>query len=504
LPDDSGFFYTAHPKLGTVPKGEERYHEKTYFHKIGTKPISDKQIFGDGRPKEDMTVLYLSVDGRWLIISASLDWERYDLYLYDTKTCKTSDLIVGYNAKFEIVFTKEHMLLFTNYQAPNYRILYSDLKTPPNDLKLWKRLIPERKHNIDYYWLTTDKILVAYQINGSVKGYEFDYCGKEIAVIPMPKHASLTEISANKYETEYFYTYASFITPQVTMHYNPETRKYSELFRLKSTLNETDYEVKQEWFHSKDGTKVPMYIIHHRNIKLDGKNPTILSGYGGFESSNLPYFLRNLVPWLMRGGIFAIANIRGGGEFGKTWHTSAIRKNKQKSYDDFIAAAEHLIAKNYTNNQHLGIQGGSNGGLLVSTVAVQKPNLFKAVVSQVPLTDMVRFPKFLIASRWISEYGDPNDPKELKYILRYSPYHNVDKRKNYPAFLFTTAVNDTRVHPMHAYKMGALLQSLNGKEPVLIYTQNSAGHTGAQTMSRLYKNQARVLAFFAEQLDLKV
>lgn len=502
LPDDSGFFYTAHPKIGTVPKGEERYHEKTYFHKLGTKPTSDKLIFGNGRPKEDMLSLHLSIDGRWLIISASLDWECNDLYLYDTKTAKTTDLIVGYDANFDIVFTKKHILLFTNYQAPNCRILYSNLKTPPNGLKLWKNFIPERKYKIDNFWVTTNRILVTYQINVSIKGFEFDYNGKEIADLPIPKHASLMGISANKYEAEYFYSYATFITPQVTMHYNPETRKCSELFRLKSTLNETDYEVKQEWFHSKDRTKVPMYIIHHRNVKLDGKNPTILSGYGGFESSNLPYFLRNLVPWLMKGGIFAIANIRGGGEFGKTWHTSAIRKNKQKSYDDFIAAAEHLITKQYTINQRLGIWGGSNGGLLVSAVAVQRPDLFKAVVPQVPLTDMVRFPKFLIASRWISEYGDPNDPKELKYILKYSPYHNVDKDKNYPAFLFTTAVNDTRVHPMHAYKMGALLQSLNSNEPILIYTQNSSGHTGSLTMSRFYKNQARVLAFFAEQLSL--
>jgi prolyl oligopeptidase len=272
---------------------------------------------------------------------------------------------------------------------------------------------------------------------------------------------------------------------------------------MKSSINTTDYLVKQEWFKSKDGTRVPMFIVHRKNVRLNGKNPTILYGYGGFESSATPYFLRPWIPWLSRGGIYVIANIRGGGEFGKTWHTDGIKENKQKSFDDFIAAAQHLINKKYTNHQHLGISGASNGGLLVSAVAVQKPELFRAVVSQVPLTDMVRFPDFLIASRWASEYGDPKNPLDLKYILKYSPYHNVKKTKRYPAFLFTTGEDDTRVHPMHAYKMAAILQSLDNKGLILVYTEPSTGHQGSLTMSSFYKDVARIIAFFAEQLGLK-
>jgi prolyl oligopeptidase len=502
MPDETGFYYTKHPDRGSVAANELRYYQKAYYHKLGTKPSSDKEIFGGGRPKEEGYGLELSNDGRWLAISATQDWERNDLYMYDSKSGKLTNLIVGYQAQFEITFTNERVLLYTNYKAPNYRVLSASLDNfilPPDK---WGKFIPERKNKLSGYAITKDQLLAIYLINATAQGIRFDLNGKETGKLTLPKHASLSYICARREETEFFYDYQSFTTPGIINHYNPATRIISVYYRNRSTINESDYLIKQEWFKSKDGTQVPMFIVHHKGLRLNGKNPTILYGYGGFEMSNLPFFLRHLTPWLSRGGVYAIANIRGGGEFGKTWHTGGIKKYKQKSYDDFIAAAQYLITKKYTNNKKIGILGASNGGLLVSAVAVQTPELFKAVVSQVPLTDMVRFPKFLIASRWKSEYGDPDNPEDLKYILKYSPYHNVKNSKNYPAFLFITAENDTRVHPMHAYKMAALLQSKENKEPVLVYTENSTGHQGSLTMSRFYKDQAKILTFFVEQLGL--
>ncbi|MEX1995349.1 MAG: prolyl oligopeptidase family serine peptidase [Candidatus Saccharimonadales bacterium] len=503
MPDETGFYYTKHPVPGSVPKGEERYHQKAYYHQLSSVPSSDNEVFGKGRPKEDMLRLELSVDGRFLVISVSQNWERNDLYLYDTRLQKVTDLLVGYDAQFGLAFTDKRAFLCTNYKASNSRILSADQYKLPTNPNQWENFIPERKHKLEWYQITKDQILAVYLIDAGEKAVSFDLKGKETGKLPMPDHASLLRIGARREEDEFFYEFASFTTPGVTCHYSPTHRKITEFDRMGSLLNESNYLVKQKWFKSKDGTKVPMFIVHHKSLKLNSKNPTILYGYGGFESSVTPHFLRAFVPWLEKGGIYASANIRGGGELGKTWHTGGIKKNKQKSYDDFTAAAEHLISKKYTSNKHLGILGASNGGLLVSVVGVQRPELFKAIVSRVPLADMVRFPNLLIASRWIAEYGDPTKPEDLSNILKFSPYHNVKKDVEYPAFLFTTADNDTRVDPMHARKMTALLQGVNSNNPILLYTESSAGHMGSITMSRFYRDQARVLAFFIKQLGLE-
>lgn len=501
--DESGFYYTKYPNPGSVPKREERYHQKVYYHKVGTSSNSDKEIFGKGRPKEDMLWLELSVDDMYLVISASQNWERNDLYLYDVRSKKTKNLLVGFEAQFGLTFTNNKALLSTNYKTPNLRILSADKNNLPTHPNQWKSFIPERKHKIGWYQITKKQVLIVYLKDAVLQGVCFNLDGKETSKLPMQEHSSILEIGANRDEAEFFYQSASFVSPGVTHHYDPSTAKITKFDRMKSALDETNYVTKQEWFRSKDGTKIPLFIVHHKELKLSGKNPTILYGYGGFEVSLTPGFLRSFVPWLENGGVYVSANIRGGGEFGKDWHLGAIKENKQKSYDDFIAAAEHLISKKYTSSQYLGILGASNGGLLVSAVAVQRPELFKAVVSQVPLTDMVRFPELLIASRWTPEYGDPGQAEDLENILKFSPYHNVKDNKEYPAFLFTTAENDSRVDPMHARKMTALLQNTNTKNPVLLYTESSTGHTGSLTMSRFYKNHARVLAFFADTLKLR-
>ncbi len=271
---------------------------------------------------------------------------------------------------------------------------------------------------------------------------------------------------------------------------------------MDNPIDPEDYIVKQEWYASKDGERIPMFIFHKKDLKLDGSNPTILYGYGGFGNCEVPYFAKGFVPWIERGGIYAIANIRGGGEFGEMWHKAGIKELKQNCFDDFIAGAEYLISKKYTTNDHLGILGGSNGGLLVSAVAVQRPDLFKAVCSRVPLTDMVRFPKFGMALRWIHEYGNPEVKSELENILKWSPYHNVKVGIEYPNFLFTTANKDTRVDPLHARKMAALLHETNKQNSVFIFTESDAGHGSGKPVAKFVETQALVLSFFAKKLDL--
>ena len=318
----------------------------------------------------------------------------------------------------------------------------------------------------------------------------------------MPKYSNLAGLSARREEEEFFYGVDSFIFPRIVYRYDPSSKSYSEFKKINNPINPDDYEVQQEWYISKDTTKVPMFIFHKKGIELNGNNPTILYGYGGFNSCETPSFMRNWVPWIQRGGIFAIANIRGGGEFGDAWHKAGIKEHKQNSFDDFIAGAEHLISRKYTNREHIGILGGSNGGLLVSAVGVQRPELFGAVCSRVPLTDMVRFPKFGIAIRWIHEYGNPEVKKELKNILTWSPYHNVKEGTRYPDFLFTTANKDTRVDPLHARKMAAMIQGANIDNKVLVFTEMDAGHGSGKPIIKIVESQALVRSFFAQKLGL--
>lgn len=501
LPDESGFFYTRFPDPGTVPAGEERLHNKVYFHKLGAS--SDRMVFGQGRNKEEMLGLELSHDGAKLVISAQRDWVRNDLYIYDVKRRKLEDLITGLDGWFSVDLAEQKTFLYTNYGAPNGKILAAELPDLPKKLDEWNEVVPESDIKLEWMQPTADRLLLTYLTDAVQRTYVHDYSGRRLQELKIPKNASVLSVSASSREKEFFYEYVSYVSPGVITRYDPEKDAYEEYSRMGALIDPDDYEVKQEWFKSKDGTGVPMFIVHRKGLSKDGTNPTILGGYGGFEVSNIPRFLRAYTPWLERGGVYAVANIRGGGEFGKSWHKDGIRSKKQNSYDDFIAAAEHLINSKYTSPRHLGISGASNGGLLVNAVAVQRPDLFKAVDSGVPLADMVRFPHSLIASRWISEYGDPAVRDDLKNILSFSPYHNVKPNQEYPAFFFTTAEHDTRVHPFHARKMAALLQRVNQTNPVLIYTDLSSGHMGSLTMTNFYKNEAMTLAFFAKELGLK-
>ncbi len=504
LPDESGLFYAHNPKPGTVPKNEESLHMKVYFHKLGDDQESDQLIFGKDRPKEDMIGLSLSPDGRYLGMNISLTWSENDIYIYDTFTKEVKPLFVGIKSLLSVRFLSDKVLLETNYGANNFRILsntYDDIYKP---LIEWQEFIPERSAVIETIAVTSEKILIQYLVDACSEVVIFDYKGNEIGKIPLPKYSSLEGISSNREEKEFFYGVDSFLFPKITFRYDPTTLQYVEYRRTENPINPDEYEVKQEWYKSNDGTDVPMFIFHRKDINMNGLNPTLLYGYGGFGNTQTPAFMRNWITWIARGGIFAIANIRGGGEFGEHWHKSGIKDKKQNTFDDFIYAAKYLISEKYTDNKHLGIIGGSNGGLLVSAVGVQEPELFAAVCSRVPLTDMVRFPKFGMAIRWVHEYGNPDIKEDLERILKWSPYHNVKVGTKYPPFLFTTADKDTRVDPLHARKMAATLMAANKDNKILIFTEFDAGHGPGKPIKKIVEIQSLILTFFKHHLGLKL
>jgi prolyl oligopeptidase len=504
LPDDSGFFYTRNPRPGTVPKNEEHLHTKVYFHKLGDDSDNDELIFGKDRPKDDMTNIRLSPDGKYLAIHVAQTWTENDVYIYDTKTKETKLLTVSMSAKFQVRFLKYKILIYTNYKSNNYRILwasYEDLFKPMDE---WSEFISEREYLLQSFLITKSKILVQYLVNASSQFIEFDHNGKEVGKINLPEHSSLAGFSGRIEEEEFFYGVNSFVFPKILYRYDPETSKYSEYRKTENPINPDEFEVKQEWFESKDKTKVPMFIFHKKGIELGGTNPTILYGYGGFGNNETPSFMRNWIPWIQRGGVFAVANIRGGGEFGESWHKDGIKEKKQNSFDDFASAGEYLISKKYTSKEHFGILGGSNGGLLVSAVGIQRPDLFGAICSKVPLTDMVRFHKFGIGIRWVHEYGNPDIKEELENILKWSPYHNVKENIQYPSFLFTTANKDTRVDPLHARKMAAMLEGANSNNEVFVFTEMEAGHGPGKPIVKIVENQAIILSFFSKKLGLKI
>ncbi len=347
LPDDSGFYYSRNPQPGTVPKNEEHLHGKIYFHKLGDDPNNDELIFGKDRPKDDMLNVSISLDGRYLAIHPTNTWTRNDIYVYDKETKITTPLVTGIDAKFGLGFLEDKAIIRTNYNANNERVLsvpLDKLFTPIDD---WQELIPEREHLLESLPATKSKLIGIYSVDAYSKTVIFDHDGKEIGQIPMPKYSSIAGFSARPDEEEFFYGVDSFTFPKVEYRYDPNKNDYEPYRKTENPIDPENYVVKQEWYESKDGTKIPMFIFHRNDVS--GVAPTILRGYGGFNNSMNPMFMRTWVPWIERGGVLAIPCIRGGGEFGKKWHEGGIKDKKQNSFDDFIVAAEYLIQKGYTD-----------------------------------------------------------------------------------------------------------------------------------------------------------
>jgi prolyl oligopeptidase len=511
--DNSGFYYNLHPKKGEVPEGEEVYHVKAYYHVLGSEPATDKMIFdpaslGPGHKPQEIPFLQLADDDdRWLLSSVFEGYAKTELFLQDLKAGTPP---VEVTTRKEFLYSGEifqgRLYITTNEDAPRFRVFIVDAANPKREN--WKEIIPQSDAVLQNLSVVGGKLFGQYEQNASSKLKLFELDGKLLGDIALPAIGTAAGFGGRWDRNELFYGFQSFTIPASVYQVDLASRESTLWDRVHAPIDPSQYQSKQVWFTSKDGTKVPMFLFHKKGITLDGKNPTLLTGYGGFNITQTPSFVAGRFVWLDHGGVYAIANLRGGGEFGEDWHRAGMLGNKQNVFDDFIAAAEFLIADGLTDKDHLAIQGGSNGGLLTGAALTQRPELFRAVVCQVPLLDMLRYQNFRIAKLWIPEYGSAEDPKQFDWLYAYSPYHHVKAGGEYPSIMFMTADSDMRVDPMHAKKMSALMQAeaKNGqsrKRPILLRIEPKAGHGAGKPVSKQIEEGVDIYSFLFWQLGVK-
>ncbi len=482
--ENEGFYYSTYE----VPEGENRLtyktiHHSLFYHKLGTPQSEDKFIFGGAQQPHRYIGGYVTEDDRYLVISAAETTTGNELYIKDlTRNTPIVPVVKGYESEQSIVDNDGSTLyIYTNRNAPNYRLVKVDAKNPgPGH---WEDVIPETKNvmsvsSVGGYFFGT------YMVDVKDKVIQFDKAGNKIREVELPTSGNVGGFGGREDQKELYYGFTSFTYPSTLYHYDIEKGTSSLYWQPDLQFNPEDYVTKQVFYKSKDGTQIPMYIVYKKGIALTGKNPTYLYGYGGFNASLMPSFSSTRMVWLNHGGIYAQANIRGGGEYGQAWHEAGTKMHKQNVFDDFIAAAEYLIAEKYTSSPYLAIAGGSNGGLLVGAVMTQRPDLMQVALPWAGVLDMLRYNSFTAGAGWASDYGTAEDSKEMfEYLLGYSPLQNVEKGTKYPATLVWTADHDDRVVPAHSFKFAAALQAANaGDHPTLIQIQHNAGHgTGMNT-----------------------
>ena len=504
LPDGSGFYYTRYPQPGDVPEGEENYHRHLYFHRLGRDYHEDQKIFGEGRDPREFVSASLSKDGRYLLLHAST-FGRTWVYLMDRQSPKPEFLpiIENVEAETECQILLDRLICSTNLDAPNYRIVAASLEHPQSEH--WKTIIPEGKDAISGFRVIGGTLFVRYNHHAHHLIRRYDLAGRELGTVDVPDMSTLSVPSGELDGDEAFIRAESFTAPPRVYRYDLKQQKLEPFISIRAPLDPSRFEVKQVWYPSTDGVRVSMFLIYPKGLQRNGKNPTLLYGYGGFNISLTPRFLAARLFWVEQGGVVAIPNLRGGGEYGERWHRAGMRDKKQNVFNDFIQAAAWLIENRYTNSKRLAIQGGSNGGLLVGAVLTQRPGMFAAVHSAVPLMDMIRYTKFLIARLWIPEYGDPDKPEDFKWLYAYSPYHHVRKGIRYPAVLITTALSDSRVHPSHALKMAAMLQWANASEkPIFLRVETEAGHGVGKPVTKRAEEAADVYTFLTWAVGMPV
>ncbi len=494
LPDKSGLYLTRR-----TPEGP-----RVYFHKIGTNAGDDVEIFGKGYGPEMIISGSVSIDGRYLVITVNYGSAatKTEVYVQDLKNKGPIVPIVNdVTSAFYPVIAGDKIYLRTNWNAPNWRVLEVDLKNPGRDH--WREILPEGEGVLQNLSAVGGKLTVSviHDVVDRVKIYDTN--GKLVREINPPTLGSLSGLSGNWESTEAFFGFSSFHIPTTTYRYDVASGRQTVWFQSKVPFPTDRYEVKQVWYKSKDGTRIPMFVAHAKGLKLDGSHPALLTGYGGFNLSSMPGFSAFAATWISNGGVYALANLRGGGEFGEAWHHAGMRDKKQNVFDDFIAAGEWLVQNKYTSPQRLAIAGGSNGGLLMGAMLTQRPDLFAAVICRYPLLDMLRYDKFLVARYWVPEYGSADNPEEFKYIYAYSPYQHVKPGTRYPAVLFISGDSDTRVAPLHARKMTALMQADNASDkPILLHYETTTGHSGGTPVGKQIDNTTDELNFLMWQLKM--
>ncbi len=503
-PGGSGFYYTRYPAPGGVPAGEENYHQHLYHHRLGDDWQSDAKLFGAGREMTEEINVSLSPDGRWLLVMAFLGWSQSSLYVRDLSQPDSElfPIVEGVDAIFYGEMLHDHLYILTNESAPHYRIMDVDLNQPQREN--WREIIPERQDTtIVGFSIVGERLILdgLHAVSSSVSVHQLD--GTREGSIALPPLGSVTGLDGEWNGTAVYVGYESYTTPPTVYRYQLENGELEVWAKVDAPVDTSQFEVRQVRYNSKDGTPIPMFIVAPKGLTLNGNNPTVLSGYGGFNISRTPLFTRTILAWLERGGVYAAANLRGGGEFGEDWHRAGMLDKKQNVFDDFIAAAEYLIDAGYTSPNRLAIEGRSNGGLLVGAAVTQRPELFRAVVCGVPLLDMLRYHLFRIARLWIPEYGSAEDSAQFAYLHAYSPYHRVKPGTDYPAVLLYAAVSDSRVDPLHARKMAAALQAASVSDyPILLRMEEEAGHGIGKPLYKQVAEYADTWTFLFSQLNL--
>lgn len=495
LPNRSGFYYSL--MLADGPR--------VRFHRIGTDVATDGDVFGKGYAKEAIVTGDPTEDGRRLVFvvyhGAAAD--QTEIWLKDlTSDGPIKPLVKEIKARFLAYAGGDQLFLHTNWEAPRGRVLAVDFANPAPER--WKVVVPEGETAIDNVAVAGGKLVVTYVKNASSEVKILQPDGKLVRELTLPALGSVGDLQAKWENAHAFIAYESFAIPPTIYQLNMVKGEQTVWYQTKAPLDSAKFKVEQVWFHSKDGTRVPMFLVHGKGLRLDGSNPALLTGYGGFALNITPQFSPEAIIWAEHGGVAAQVNLRGGGEFGETWHKAGMLGNKQNVFDDFIAASEWLIQNKYTNPSKLAILGGSNGGLLVGAALTQRPDLYQAVVCWHPLLDMLRYDKFMEAQFWVSEYGTASDPEQFKWLYAYSPYQHVRAGTKYPAVLFMSGDGDTRVAPLHARKMAALLQARTGSDrPVLLRYELTAGHSGGRSMTQDIGDSTDMLSFLFWQLGLK-
>jgi len=499
--DGRGFLYTRYPEPGSVPPGEEVYHRTVYHHRLGRPWRDDPACWGRDRPKEEWPVVYPSSDFRHQFLLIERGWSRQDLYLREAGTERFRPIAVGLNARHQADTLGDRLVILTNYQAPRYRVVTAPLDHPgPNH---WKEIIPQQAGVIESLHVVGGKLVAAVSENAYSRLLIFEPDGTPITEVELPALGTVLDIHGRPDGHALFFRFESLAYPPAIFRYDLGTHRLEKVDALQVAFDPARFETRQVWFESRDGTRVPMFVFCRAGLKLDGTHPAVLYGYGGFNISIRPRFIRHAIPFVESGGVYALANLRGGGEFGEQWHQAGMLDKKQNVFDDMAAAARKLVTEGYTRPERLGLRGGSNGGLLIGAMITQHPDLFQAALCAVPLLDMVRYHRFSIARLWIPEYGSAEDPEQFKFLYAYSPYHHVRDGVAYPAVLLTTAESDSRVDPMHALKMAARLQAATSSDrPILLWVERNAGHGKGKPLAKRIDEHLDEWTFFTWQLGM--
>ena len=494
---NDGFYYSSYDKPKGSELSEKTDQHKLYYHKLGTSQSEDKLIYGGNIEEKNRYVRgYVTDDNKFLIIDAAKRTSGNKLFIKDLTTdSEIKPIVNDYNSNTSLIHNIGNKLfLVTDYNTPNKKVVtvnYNDL-----DVSKWNDFIPETE-----FVLNISKaggyFFARYMIDAISKVYQLDYKGKLIREIELPGIGTASGFNAKKNDKELYFSFTNYYTPSTIYKLNIESGEYENYWTPSIDFDPNNYESKQIFYNSKDGTKVPMIITHKKGIELNGQNPTILYGYGGFNISRTPRFSVPNIVWMEQGGIYAVPNIRGGGEYGKKWHDAGTKTQKQNVFDDFIAAAEYLIDNSYTSSKFLAIRGGSNGGLLVGATMTQRPDLMKVALPAVGVLDMLRYHKFTSGAGWAYDYGTSEQSEEMfNYLRGYSPVHNVKSNTAYPATLITTGDHDDRVVPAHSFKFAAELQSKDsGINPVLIRVEKNAGHGSGTPINKTIDQYADIFGF---------